>query len=145
MIHNIKNTYASLDEQYPTHTKVLRFLIAGGIAVSVDLGLLYLFTDIFGIWYLLSSVLAFILAFLVSFTLQKFWTFRDRERAGMHSQMGIYFLISVSNLCLNTLIVYFGVDVVGLHYLVAQIIASLLIACGSFFIYQRFVFRPTSV
>ena len=76
---------------------------------------------------------------------EKFWTFRDRERAGMHSQMGIYFLISVSNLCLNTLIVYFGVDVVGLHYLVAQIIASLLIACGSFFIYQRFVFRPTSV
>ena len=145
MIQRIRSTYTSLDERYPTHTKVLRFLISGGIAVSVDLGLLYLFTDIFGIWYLTSSVFAFILAFFVSFGLQKFWTFRDRERTGMQSQMGLYFFISVSNLGLNTLLVYFGVEVLGLYYLIAQIIASLLIACGSFFIYQRFVFRTETV
>lgn len=145
MIQTIQNAYASLDERYPTHTKVFRFLVSGWISTSVDLGLLYIFTDILGIWYVVSSILAFILAFFVSFSLQKFWTFRDHSRAGMHAQAGIYFFIAGCNLAINTFLVYFGVDMLGLHYLIAQIVASILIACGSFFIYQRFVFRTSVV
>lgn len=143
MIVKIKNIYIQADERYPIYMKIFRFLLSGGIAAGVDLALLYMFTDLFGIWYLTSSILAFMLAFLVSFTLQKFWTFRDTERTGIQAQMGLYFFISVCNLICNTLLVYTGVDVLGLNYLIAQIIASLLIACTSFFIYQRFVFRAT--
>lgn len=145
MIQTIQNAYASLDERYPTHTKIFRFLVSGGISTGVDLGLLYLFTDFFGIWYLVSSVLAFILAFFVSFGLQKFWTFRDHSRDGMQAQMGVYLFISSCNLGLNTFLVYLLVDHFGFHYLVAQIVTSIFIACESFFIYQRFVFRTSVV
>ena len=142
MIQRVKNTYASLDGQYPAYAKVFRFLVSGGISTGTDLALLYVFTDIFGIWYLASTVAAFILAFFVSFALQKFWTFRDTSREGMSLQAGTYLFIAVCNLALNTSLVYALVDFLGLHYLVAQIIASILIACESFFVYQRFVFRP---
>lgn len=141
MIDRVKDIYTRFDERYPAHTQIFRFLLSGGASFGTDLALLYVFTDVFDIWYLTSAVVAFILAFFVSFTLMKFWTFGDSSREGMHTQMGAYFLVAVINLVLNTLLVYVFVETAGLHYLLAQVVASLLIAVESFFVYQRFIFR----
>ncbi len=145
MIKRAKDLYARLDERYPSYARVFRFLFSGGTALGTDLVLLYIFTDIFGIWYLASAVAAFILAFSVSFVLQKFWTFGDHSREGIHMQMSLYFLVAVANLVLNTLLVYAFVERASMHYLLAQIVASALIAIESFFIYQRFIFQSNRV
>lgn len=145
MLKSFQDAYTSLDERYPSHTKILRFLISGGISLGTDLVLLYIFTDILGIWYLASAIAAFILAFGVSFTLHKFWTFGDLSREDIHMQAGIYFLVAVVNLALNTLLVYLFVERAGFHYLIAQITASALIAIESFFVYQRYIFRTPAV
>jgi len=141
MIQRTRDLYTRLDERYPTHARVFRFLLSGGIALGTDLILLYLFTDVFGIWYLVSAIVAFILAFGVSFSLQKFWTFGDHSREGIHMQIGVYFFVALINLGLNTLLVYLFVEWAGLYYLFAQIVASALIAIESFFVYQRFIFK----
>ncbi|OGG93609.1 hypothetical protein A2609_00400 [Candidatus Kaiserbacteria bacterium RIFOXYD1_FULL_47_14] len=144
MIKRARDLYTQIDERYPTCVLIFRFLLSGGTSASTDLVLLYLFTDIFGIWYLTSAVAAFILAFGVSFTLMKFWTFGDHSQEGLHMQLGIYFLVAIINLALNTLLVYLFVEWAGLYYLFAQIVAGALIAIESFFVYQRFIFRKTS-
>ena len=143
MIKRAKDLYARFDERYPAYTKIFRFLLSGGIALGTDLFFLFLFTDIFGVWYIASAVVAFILACGVSFILQKFWTFGDNSREGIHMQMGVYFFVAVINLALNTLLVYVFVERADLHYLFAQAVASALIAVESFFIYQRFIFQKT--
>ena len=120
---------------------VVRYLIAGGIAAGTDLGFLYVFTDVLGIWYLLSAVLAFLIAFVVSFVLQKFWTFGDKNTDVWKSQAALYFIVTSTNLGLNTLLMYLFVDQFGIHYLLSQIIISAGIACESFFVYQIFIFR----
>ena len=141
MISIAKDAYALFNEKYPTCARIFRFLLSGGTALGTDLIFLYVFTDILKIWYLISAVAAFILAFLVSFTLQKFWTFGDRSLDGFHMQMGVYFFVAVINLTLNTFLVYALVEWTDLHYLFAQIIASALIAIESFFVYQHFIFK----
>ena len=83
-------TYSALDERYPAQMRFLRFLISGGTAAVVDLLFLYVLTDGIHMWYLLSSVLAFLAAFSVSFTLQKRWTFRDRSNDRLHVQAPVY-------------------------------------------------------
>ena len=47
------------------HREKLRFLTSGGIAFSVNISFLYLLTDVLGVWYLFSSMLASISAFFV--------------------------------------------------------------------------------
>lgn len=123
--------------------KIIRYLISGGTATAVDLGFLYVFTSLFHINYLLSSVLAFLLAFGVSFFLQKFWTFADRATDRMKSQLVIYFIITSINLGINTLLMYFFVDFFHIQYILAQIITAGLVACESYFVFQIFVFRPS--
>ena len=125
------------------YERVWRYLAAGGSAAVVDLGLLYAFTEWFGLHYLLSAVLAFIAAFCVSFFLQKFWTFQDHSVERVHAQVVLYFVIAVGNLGLNTLLMYFFVEQLHFWYFSAQIIVGALIACGSFFIARNFVFNGT--
>ncbi len=123
------------------HAQVLKYIIAGGTAATVDLSFLYLFTSVFHIWYIFSAVMAFLIAFGVSFLLQKFWTFNDQNTERWKSQMTIYFIITSFNLSLNTLLLYLFVDYFHWHYLIAQIIAGALVASQSYFTYQKFVFK----
>lgn len=125
------------------YSRVIRFVISGGTAAVVDLSLLYLFTDWFGFHYLISAMLAFIAAFGVSFTLQKFWTFQDDSVHKIHSQMTVSFIVALANLVLNTFLMYFFVDYLSLWYIAAQIITGVFLAFESFFIFRFFIFKAT--
>ena len=93
----------------------VKFIISGGTAAITDLVLLYIFTDILGLWYLISAAAAFIVAFFVSFFLQKFWTFRDNSRDRIFKQLGQYLTVGIVNLCINTMGMYVVVDKFGVN------------------------------
>jgi putative flippase GtrA len=122
------------------HRKLFRFLVSGGSAAALNIGVLYLCTHIAGIWYIASSVIAFVISFFASFVLQKFWTFADRTIHLVKKQLFTYLMIALINLWLNTMLLYAFVEWVHVHYVVAQIIASALLAVESYFLYQHFVF-----
>jgi len=138
-IRSLKLRLASL---WAHRQMIFRYLVSGGTATVVDIGLLYAFTRYAGLWYLASAVLAFIIAFGISFFLQKFWTFRDRSIDEMHRQASLYLGISLFNLGVNTLLVYLFTDFCHLWYIFSQVIAAGLVALSSFFLYKYWVFRP---
>ncbi|MEK7208366.1 MAG: GtrA family protein [Patescibacteria group bacterium] len=123
------------------YARAWRYLAAGGSAAAVDLGLLYALTEWFGLHYLLSAVVAFVVAFCVSFFLQKFWTFEDHSVERVHAQIVLYFVVAAANLGLNTLLMFLLVEKLGFWYFAAQLIAGALIACESFFISRHIVFN----
>ncbi len=126
------------------YTKVVKYIISGGTSAVADLAFLYLFTSIMHIWYIFSAILAFLIAFGISFVLQKFWTFDDQGVDVWKSQAFTYFIITSINLGLNTLLMYILVDKFYLHYMPAQIIAGAIVACQSYFVYQKFVFSKNN-
>jgi len=126
--------------------KLCRYLFSGGIGTAVNLGFLYLFVHYCNFHYLTGAFWSFLISVLVSFTLQKFWTFRNFERseAEVKRQALIFFGVALANLSLNTLLMYFFVDILKLWYMLAQFIAAGLIAISSFFVYRLFVFGNTN-
>jgi putative flippase GtrA len=125
---------------YFTKHVVVRYIISGGTAALTDLVLLYVFNTLLHIHYLSASVAAFILAFFVSFTLHKFWTFKSHESA-IPTQMVMYLGTSLLGLSLNTLLMYIFVGHFHLIVLFSQILAGALVACCTFFISRKFVFK----
>lgn len=140
MINWTKTKYLYFDTTFPRVAKLGRYVISGGTAAAVDLVLLFVLTHFFHVWYILSAILAFVGAFFVSFFLQKFWTFRDMSKEGAHKQAVIYFIVSSINLGINTFLMYVFTETFGVYYILSQILASLLIAMESFFIYRHFIF-----
>lgn len=124
--------------------KLAKFIISGGTAAVTNLSVVYIFTDILHVFYLVSSGVAFAASFSVSFMLQKFWTFSNPSLEVVHKQLGIALLVASGNLVLNTFLMYCFVEYVGFHYLFAQIATSGVIALETFFVYQHVIFvaRP---
>ena len=123
------------------HRRVIKFLFSGGLAALFTVLTLYFFTDIVGLWYVASSVIGFFVGFGISFTLQKFWTFRDNSVDKIKSQTFFYLITIAGNLIINTYGIYVLVHYFGFFYIVAQIIIGLLIACVSYFIYGKLIFK----
>ncbi len=127
--------------QIKKRKKIIKFIISGGTAALVNFSLLYSFTDILGLWYLLSSVLAFIISFFVSFYLQKFWAFGDKNKDVLYRQLILCLSIALFNLAVNTVLMYVLVDLFGLWYMLAQFFIIGLIATWNFMAYKFFVFN----
>ncbi len=130
-----------LARMFQKYGQFLRFVIAGSFALGVNLAALYFFTDVLGIYYLISTVLAFLVALSVSFTLQKFWTFQDASRDQLHRQIPIYAAMQITNVILNAALMYVFVEYLHIWYLFAQIVISLGLAFVVFFINKAYIFK----
>lgn len=130
--------------RFCVQNKILRYLISGGTAAFANLALLFALTEFAGIWYLASSMLSFAVGFAVSFTLQKFWTFEDSRRDAIPRQLVLHLGTALGALGLNTLLLYFAVDIMGLWYMLAQFVISGMLAFGSYFVYNTYIFKSTA-
>ena len=124
------------------YKQIIRYLIVGGVVVSVNLSALYIFTDVFNIYYIISTIYAFLLSFCVSFFLQKFWTFNNQDVSGMRVARQMIFYLCLQGFCLslNTALMYVFVEYLHIWYIASQAIISLVIAIGAFLISRRFIF-----
>lgn len=125
--------------------RILRYLSSGCVGIVVNLGLLYVFVDVFGAHYLLGSFLAVSVSTITGFLLQKYWTFESRQREGAGKQFAQYVAVAVLNIGLNTLIVFTLVDFMSFHHLPAQFVGAAVVAVSSYVIYKKIIFRKTSV
>lgn len=122
------------------HRQILKFLIAGGTSTSVDLFVYYILTYLVGLWYIVSATSSFVVAFLISFGLMKFWTFRDKDTEKIMKQTYLYFFVAITNLGISTLLIYLFVDYIHIHKFISKVIANATIATESFFVYKYFIF-----
>ncbi len=127
------------------YEQVFRFLIAGGTAFAVNIVALYVLTEFLHIYYLISTVGAFLVAFLVSFFLQKFWTFREHSRDNLHVQLPLYLGMQVVNLALNAALMYALVEYLHIWYILSQTIITLVLSVIIFFINKMYIFKPRGV
>jgi|SRR3989344_1235406 len=121
--------------------RVLKFLITGMIGISANLGVFHTLY-VLGVPYLAGSIVGFLVAMFVGFVLQKYWTFKDRSLERARSQFALYSFTTLGNLALNTSIVYVLIGKLGVYHLLAQAVGAAVVAAGSFFIYQIFIFKP---
>jgi dolichol-phosphate mannosyltransferase len=70
-----------------------KYYSVGASGVLVNLGILYILTDIAGFWYLASQVIAISISISSNFLFNRFWTFRDSIEDQRNSVMYVKFLI----------------------------------------------------
>jgi putative flippase GtrA len=123
--------------------RVVRYGLSGILALTTNVGLLFVCVRWLGFGYLMGTTIAFIGTVIVSFLLQKFWTFDDRSSDGVHYQLSWYLLLSFLNIFVNALLMYSFVGILHINYLLAQILSSGTIAVYGFFVYRVIFSRTT--
>lgn len=100
-----------------------KFSLVGIINTSIHLSLLYVLTEFFSIWYLLSSFLAFLVALTNSFIMNTLWTFKKNIKHKTINKYTKFLTISIIAAILNLFLLYVFTEFVGLWYMISQIIA----------------------
>ncbi|MCX6797887.1 MAG: GtrA family protein [Candidatus Falkowbacteria bacterium] len=121
--------------------KIVRFCQGGVVGVSLFYLTFYTLTKYVGLWYLFSSIIAYVLNWLANFTIQKFWTFRNKNAQAIPKQLSLYFGVAILFLALNTGSLYVLVKYGHLAPLLAQLILTVLLSIASYFTTQK-IFAP---
>lgn len=125
------------------HIRLLRFAIGGLSIALAQILLLYILTEFVGLWYLLSSAISFCFAVITSFLVQKYWAFRDHSKERAVRQFLQFLIVAVIGIVINTASMFFWVDLLGVWYVLAQIITGFIIMVVNFTIYKFVIFRHT--
>lgn len=120
--------------------RYIKFLISGGTAAVVNLGLLFLFWEVFNFGYWEAINVAFIGGVLTNFSLQKLWTFKNKEIGETYRQLALFFGGAFFNILMNNLGMYVLGILLGLWYIFAQMIVLGTLALFNFFFYKHIVF-----
>jgi dolichol-phosphate mannosyltransferase len=119
----------------------VRFCLVGCSGVVVDMGLLFLFSDptMLGWGLTRSKLLGSEIAILNNFLWNDVWTFGDiaRRHAGGRQRLrrfGKFQLICLAGLAINTLLLNFQFNVLGLNRYVANGIAIVLVTGWNFWL-----------
>ena len=102
----------------------LRFACVGLIGVGVNSVLLWLLTERAHLYYLVSSALATEVAILHNFALNHFWTFAAlRDQEPLLVKLAKFNAVSLGGLLLTVGALYTLTQVLGLHYVLANVAA----------------------
>ena len=119
--------------------QTLRYLIGGSTTAILNWLLIYIFVEYANIHYMISMNLAVVVIYLYSFIVNKFFVFRNRTET--HVKQGSYFVIMrVVLLVVANLLMFIGVDWLGIPYLITNIMVSVWDATASFLIMKFFIF-----
>ena len=121
----------------------LRYFICGITAAATNIISIYIFTDVFDIWYLYSSIIAFLVSLLISFILQKFVVFKDIETRNIHQQFSKFFIVAILGVITNTILISLCVEIFGIWYVFSQIIAGFFVMIQNFISYKFFIFNKS--
>jgi len=98
----------------------------GLVTFSLDLALLFLFIDVFHMYYLLSAATAFIIATSINYVLSRRYVFLGTDRP-VHSGYAFFILIGVVGVCAITVLMYLFVDILHLHYIVSRVLVAFVV------------------
>jgi putative flippase GtrA len=121
----------------------LRFLIIGGIAAFADILLLYIFTEFFGIYYIISGICSFIIVTTLAFFSHKKITFAC-ERRDILRQIMVFFSVNIAGLGLYLGILYFGTDILGFYYILVAIVDKFIVLGWNYTLNKFITFRHAS-
>ena len=120
--------------------RIIRYIFAGGTATISNLVILFICVHYFKLWYLISAVISFTCAVIISYILQKFFVFKNYSIEKMHVQFLNFFIYNLIMLGVNTTLMYIFVDKIGLWYLLAQAIVAIITAFINYNYFNRVIF-----
>ena len=119
--------------------QMFRYVFVGGTAFIVDFYFLYFFSDIFGIYYLISGVLSFIISVIVNYIMSTKWVFNQENIDNKILEFNLFLLISAIGLVFTEILLWLFTDIFGLYYLISKIISAIIVMFWNF-IARRIMF-----
>ena len=122
-LHFIAMTFWRRQVRALDRKRFLRFCAVGASGVLVNEGILWLFTEGFGLFYLYAAIVSIEASIISNFILNNMWTFSDRRVANgsAFTRFSKYNLTCLIGVGLNLSILWLLTEISGMHYLISNL------------------------
>lgn len=121
------------------HMQFLRYFFVGGTAAVVDLLVFSLFVQYTAMHYIPAAFLAYMAGLSWNHLLCVFWVFDSKHNRG--KELLMVFLIAIGGILWTWVILYIGIELVGLDPIIAKIISQGLVLFWNFSMRKFYVFH----
>jgi putative flippase GtrA len=121
-------------------SETARYLLTGSLSVGLNLLIICLLTEVFGLHYLLSICVCFVTVTLVSFYLNRTWTFR-KLGGELPPDLARFVLVSLTQLVLSVTLCGWMVERLGLPYPLVVAALSVVFVPLTYLVHRGWSFR----
>ncbi|MEG0962746.1 MAG: GtrA family protein [Lachnospiraceae bacterium] len=109
-----------------------KFSVVGVMAFLIDYGLLYIFTESFGMHYLVSSMISFVIATIFNYVYSTKYVFDCKQEQNTKGQFTVFVLLSSCGLFLNSILMKNLVEHLAIYYMGAKLISGVIVSIWNF-------------
>ena len=120
-------------------TQFLRFIMVGATATLTTYLILIFLVEIWRMNVIGASVLGYVAGIAVNYKLNYGFTFRSERQHRI--LIPKFVVVALTGLLLNTGLMFIGVNLFGIHYVLAQLAAVAVVLIWSFSINRLWVFK----
>lgn len=118
----------------------IKFCIVGASGLAINLFVTYFCTEYIGIWYIISNIIAQIIAITNNFFWNKFKTFKNNSINFIYTQYVYSILTYMFSGVISIILLYILTDKFGIWYMHSVLITSFIGLFINFNIHKFFVF-----
>ncbi len=125
--------------------RFIKFCLVGISGVGVNMGLLWLLTELGGLFYLLSAAISIETSIITNFLLNNYFTFADRRQPGKKSLLNRllkFNLVSLAGLGINMAILLLLTEGLGLFYMVSNIVGIAAATLWNYLVNNWWTWKP---
>lgn len=112
--------------------QLMKFGVVGFIAFLIDYGLLAFCTEILHINYLVSATIGFTVSVVFNYLASMRYVFTHKEEMSRRREFIIFVVLSIVGLVINNVILWAGVELLHVHYLIVKIFATAVVMVWNF-------------
>lgn len=110
----------------------MKFGIVGVIAFVIDYGVMIFLTEVFGVPYLISTTISFVVSVIFNYFASMLFVFKRKDDMSRRREFIIFIVLSVCGLGINDLLMWLMVDSLYIDYRLSKIVVTVVVAVWNF-------------
>jgi len=138
MIKKIKNFIINKTDN--SYFQFIKYFFASGIALFIDVSVLFILTEYFKLYYILSATISFLLGILITYILSKFYIFNKTKINNRINEFAVFLIIGVIGLILNNIFLYILTEYCKIYYMLSKFFVIIITYLWNYFARKKFIF-----